>query len=187
MRRGGHTKRRHRSSHFLVVHFDETGLLDPIPNFLSESAYRLQTNWLRNYGEKPKTAPKLDRQANPWAPAALFTSESRSLNDLLSNSLDKRYPAKKLMQVFRTNSDRESKRLASQRRQEALRIANRIDDAEPESLKIEMVLGEMTSAEKRVFRKERRRRRRLLKEEQIRMNRRMELEKMRNRAAKNVV
>jgi hypothetical protein len=171
----------------LVVHFDETGLLDPIPHYLTESAYRLQANWLRQYGsgdDKWKNPmPKLDRQRNPWSPAGLFTSESRSLNDLLSNSLDTKWPVKKLMQIFKKNSDRESERLAIQRRREALRIANQIDDTEP-SLKIDTLLGEMTPDEKRVFRKERRRRRRLFKEEQMRANRRMELQRMRNRAAK---
>lgn len=176
-RRGNHTKRRHRSTHFIVVHFDETGLLDPVPPYLTQSAYRIQSNWLRHRWKEPM--PMLERQHNPFAPAALFTSESRSLNDILSNSLNKRWPVKRLQQ----NSRRESERVAAQKRKEALKIANRLDDREP--LKIDVLLGDMNSAEKSVFRKERRRRRRLYKEEQLREQRRSQIQMLRNKAAKN--
>ncbi|KAI6240916.1 hypothetical protein M3Y99_00400300 [Aphelenchoides fujianensis] len=167
-RRGNHARRRQKSSHFLVVHFDETGLLDPIPRYLTQAAYRIQSNWM-HLQENPKwkrPMPPLERQQKPWAPAALLSSESRSLNDLLSNSLNTRWPAKQLHQVFEMNSDRESERLAVQRRREALRIANRVDDTQP--LKLDILLGPMTPAERRVFRKERRRRRRLIREEKLR-------------------
>ncbi|KAI6177150.1 hypothetical protein M3Y97_00875500 [Aphelenchoides bicaudatus] len=174
-RRGNHTKRRHRSTHFIVVHFDETGLLDPVPPYLTQSAYRIQSNWIRHRWNEPM--PPLERQNNPFAPAALFTSESRSLNDILTNSLN-RWPTKKLQQ----NSRKESERLALQKRKEALKVANQVD--ETDHLNIESLLGEMSSAEKRVFRKERRRRRRLFKEEQLRELRRNQLQMLRNNAGK---
>lgn len=180
-RRGNHTRRRHRSVHFIVIHFDETGLLDPVPPYLTQSAYRIQNNWLRHRWKQPM--PTLDRQKNPWAPAALFTSESRSLNEILSNSLDARWSGKKLMQMSKNDNRRESGRLAAERRKEILRIANRVDDTE--SLKLDMLLGEMSSSEKKVFRKDRRRRRRLLKEERMRANRRIELQMLRENAANN--
>jgi hypothetical protein len=144
-RRGNHAKKRQRSSHFLVVHFDETGLLDPIPKYLTQAAYRIQSNWLHHYGNNAdrwkKPMPTLERQNKPWAPAALMTSESRSLNELLSNSLNSHWSAKKILQVFKMNSERESKRVAVQKRREELRLANRIDDTE--SVKIETLLGPM--------------------------------------------
>ncbi|KAI6188159.1 hypothetical protein M3Y98_00324100 [Aphelenchoides besseyi] len=185
-RRGNHARRRQRSSHFLVVHFDETGIIDLIPRFLTQAAYRIQSNWLNHHynADRRRPMPPLERQQKPWAPAALLSSESRVLSQILANSLNSRWPAKQLHKVYEVNSNRESERLAIQRRREALQLANRIDDTEPHQL--DLLLGPMPEAERKVFRKDRRRRRRLIREEKLRATRRKHLEQKRQETSQQI-
>ncbi|CAD5216905.1 unnamed protein product [Bursaphelenchus okinawaensis] len=164
-RRGNHARKRQRSSHFIVVHFDETGILDPVPGHLNRAVYNIQNNWYTNYGTKRSS------KQHVYAPAALLNSERRTLSELLSNSL--RSNSLRLQKNNRLHKDKN--RLQKARNSTMLK--------ENIQKKVSKNQETMSEAEKRVFRQERKRRRRLHREERLRQLRRQKLQKMRNEAA----
>ncbi|CAD5222227.1 unnamed protein product [Bursaphelenchus xylophilus] len=163
-RRGSHARKRQRSSHFIVVHFDETGLLDPVPNHLNRAAYRIQTTWMNHYGNNWRRSSTRHRA---WAPATLLNSDSKSLSDILANSMRN----KMIVNTKKTKNN--NTKLAKEK----------VERKRAQKLKETKETTPMNEVERRVFRQERKRRRRLHREERLRELRRQKLQILRDEAA----
>lgn len=174
-RRGRHTRKKQKSSHFLVIHFDE------ITKSSNSGAPRNAlyakpdtSNWLRRFTsgwnpppEQPSSSPKI--LAHPQL----------TLSEILSNSLSSKWPARQMYEQFKRKQFKKLERL----------VAHSPRLSKDESATYQTINGNslddshsmpLTSEEIRLFRNDRRRSRRLIREEKRRERRRLQLESLRN-------
>lgn len=186
-RRGNHAKRRHRSSHFIVVHFDDTGLLSEVPAYLYRAAQRMHTNWLQ-HNAKIWQHHEASRRHKSSVSSALLSWRSRSLSELLMSSMNSRWPARRFYEWLDIDARRESTRLtdAERRRKGGGSRSGghrrQLDEPPANNNNNRQSNGDNDS-ERRVFRAEHRRRRRLHREERQRAARRENLAREQTRIA----
>lgn len=182
-RKGRNARKKQKSSHFLVIHFDDTS--QPSNSVPPRNA--LYTTSGSN--NKPEASNWLRRLTSGWNPAPepstsskLLSHPQMSLSEILSNSLSSKWPARQMYEQFKRKQFKKLERLVAQpkfpsrlSRDEniAYQTVNSNDVDDSNSMPT-------TSEEIRTFRQEQKRSRRLIREEKRRERRRLQLEVLRN-------
>jgi hypothetical protein len=185
-RRGRHTRKKQKSSHFLVIHFDDNGIISPVTS--------------RSSSAKEKSSAEggtwLDRLAWKWStlitatdsPSHISVFEKKkpvALSDILSNSLNNRWPAKNMYEYFKRKNERilmkqsvEDRRQQQQEHSKRMRDGNSVAKAHHSHVS-------PSHNDPVGYRRRRRRERRLERENRKREQRMRQLETLRLQAAEN--
>ncbi|KAH7731424.1 Fibroblast growth factor family protein [Aphelenchoides avenae] len=179
-RKGRHTRKKQKSSHFLALHIDEEGTEDDRPQKrISQATDSSGENWLERLTWKwagfSFTTPR------PMPLAVFDRKRPVVLSDILSNSINKLGSRKKYYEYMKRKDERLMvKDMYQARRQATSARSHRLQTEDSALVAIERLQrGELESEHE--FSRRKQRLRRLLREEQRRQERRQELKGLRLR------
>uniref|UniRef100_A0A914CIV5 FGF n=1 Tax=Acrobeloides nanus TaxID=290746 RepID=A0A914CIV5_9BILA len=179
-RKGRNARKKQKSSHFLVIHFDDTRKNSksvPPKNTLYETSRHNKPDsldWIRgsNSGLNP----------SPESSSSTKTHPQLTLSEILSNSLSSKWPARQMYEQFKRKQFNKLERLVAQPKPQSrhpFKSEHTTYQTANSNEVYDSNLPPATPEEIRVFRQEQKRNRRLIKEENRRKRRRDELRELR--------